>query len=98
MGSSLRNVGRLEEAASLLQEAEKLYPHMPSISMFRALALHSQGRLDEALVVALEAMLRHIDTHDVERFRPALENYIREIGDEHGQLDNGKDGGETCES
>jgi len=50
--------------------------------MFFALALYSNGQLNESLKVALQAMLRHIKTHDVERCRHALESYIREIGDE----------------
>ena len=35
LGSSLRNVGRFDEAVSLLRDAERHYPHMPSISVYR---------------------------------------------------------------
>jgi ribosomal protein S18 acetylase RimI-like enzyme len=81
LGSSLRNIGRIEEAVSLLRDAEDRYPQMPSIRMFLALALYAKGQADESLKVALQTMLRHINTHDVERFRPALESYIEEMGD-----------------
>lgn len=50
--------------------------------MVFVLALHSKGQLDEALKVALQAMLRHLNSPDVERYRPVLENYIKEIGKE----------------
>lgn len=50
--------------------------------MVFVLALHSKGQLDEALKVALQTMLRHLNSPDVERYRLALENYIKEIGKE----------------
>ncbi|UOV99938.1 tetratricopeptide repeat protein [Agrococcus sp. SCSIO52902] len=54
--STLRNLGRLDEAIALLEGAA---PH-PSTGAgreaFLALALHSAGRHDEALRVALEAL------------------------------------------
>jgi len=96
LGSSLRNVGRFQEAESLLRDAERLYPHMPSISMFLALALHSSGRWNVSLKVALQAMLWHIKTHDVERCRPALENYIQELDDEPSSAMKGFPAVKTC--
>lgn len=54
--STLRNLGRLDEAIAMLRRA----PADPSVgsapSAFLALALHSAGRTDEALRVALEAL------------------------------------------
>ncbi|WP_404312839.1 tetratricopeptide repeat protein [Agrococcus terreus] len=54
--STLRNLGRLDEAIGMLQAAA---PH-PSTGAareaFLALALHSAGRHDEALRLALEAL------------------------------------------
>ncbi|QHF24866.1 tetratricopeptide repeat protein [Rathayibacter sp. VKM Ac-2804] len=65
--STLRNLGRIDEAIALLSETE---PH-PSIGaarqVFLALALHSAGRTDEALRTALEALA------------PALPRYRRSV-------------------
>jgi tetratricopeptide (TPR) repeat protein len=35
LGSSLRNVGRVDDAIRILTDAEGRYPELPSISMFR---------------------------------------------------------------
>ncbi|MCR2812700.1 tetratricopeptide repeat protein [Microbacterium sp. zg.Y1090] len=54
--STLRNLGRVDEAIALLRAA----PSHPSVgaapAVFLALALHSAGRHDEALRVAIEAV------------------------------------------
>ncbi|WP_072312955.1 tetratricopeptide repeat protein [Agrococcus sp. Marseille-P2731] len=55
-GSTLRNTGRLDDAIAVLEAA----PAHPSTGaaprVFLALALHSAGRHDEALRVAVEAI------------------------------------------
>lgn len=54
--STLRNLGRVDEAISMLRDAA---PHPSTGSapaVFLALALHSAGRSDEALRVAIEAI------------------------------------------
>ncbi|WP_062291897.1 tetratricopeptide repeat protein [Demequina phytophila] len=54
--STLRNLGRIDEAIALLEDA----PEHPSTGaaprVFLALALHTAGRHDEALRVAIEAI------------------------------------------
>ncbi|WP_260981314.1 tetratricopeptide repeat protein [Curtobacterium pusillum] len=54
--STLRNLGRVDEAIAMLRDA----PEHPSTGaaprVFLALALHSAGRVDEALRVAIEAV------------------------------------------
>ncbi|GMA50004.1 hypothetical protein GCM10025857_13610 [Alicyclobacillus contaminans] len=79
LGSSLRNVGRFKEAVSVLQNAQQRHPGMPVISMFLALALYSNGQSDLALQVALQVMIEHLKSDDVERYRKPLENYIWEL-------------------
>ncbi|WP_236553607.1 tetratricopeptide repeat protein [Rathayibacter sp. VKM Ac-2803] len=65
--STLRNLGRAEEAVELLSAS----PSHPAIGaareVFLALALHSAGRPDEALRIALEALV------------PALPRYQRSV-------------------
>ncbi|MBN9213287.1 MAG: hypothetical protein ABS62_08750 [Microbacterium sp. SCN 70-200] len=56
-GSTLRNLGRFDEAIAVLEAA----PAHPSTGtaprVMLALALHSAGRVDEALRVAIEAQI-----------------------------------------
>jgi tetratricopeptide (TPR) repeat protein len=79
LGSSLRNVGRIDDAISVLSDAEKRYPEFPSITMFLGMAMHDKNMNTEALRTTLNAMLRHFKTSDIERYRVSLENYIRDI-------------------
>ncbi|WP_291050684.1 tetratricopeptide repeat protein [Herbiconiux sp.] len=65
--STLRNLGRVDEAIAMLQNA----PAHPAVgdapAVFLALALHSAGRADEALRVAIEAI------------EPSLPRYHRSV-------------------
>ena len=56
LGSSLRNVGRVEESVALLQDARREFPDFRPLRAFLALALHSAGRDPEALRELLEAI------------------------------------------
>lgn len=54
--STLRNLGRIDEAIAMLGAA-KPHPEVGAAhAVFLALALHSAGRVDEALRVAIEAI------------------------------------------
>ncbi|MDO9395050.1 MAG: tetratricopeptide repeat protein [Herbiconiux sp.] len=54
--STLRNLGRVEEAITMLRAAPAHEAVGAAPAVFLALALHSAGRTDEALRVALEAI------------------------------------------
>ena len=56
-GSTLRNVGRLEDAVALLGEAIAEDPDYPALKVFLGLALHSSGEHDAAAATLLEALL-----------------------------------------
>lgn len=56
-GSTLRNLGRLDEAIAVLRAAPTHESTGSAPRIVLALALHSAGRKDEALRVALEAQL-----------------------------------------
>lgn len=79
LGSSLRTVGRVEEAIDILTDAEKRFSEFPSITMFLSMAMHDKKMETEAIRKLLIAMIRHTKTSDIERYRGALENYIKEI-------------------
>jgi tetratricopeptide (TPR) repeat protein len=54
--STLRNLGRLDEAIAMLRDAPEHPATGAAPRVFLALALHSAGRADEALRVAIEAL------------------------------------------
>jgi tetratricopeptide (TPR) repeat protein len=59
LGSSLRNVGRNEEAVRVLRAAVAEFPDQAALRAFLALALHSQGEGREAMVALLDLTLRY---------------------------------------
>lgn len=54
--STLRNLGRIDDAIAMLRDAPPHPATGAAPRVFLALALHSAGRLDEALRVAIEAV------------------------------------------
>ena len=54
--STLRNIGRTDEAIAMLRDAPEHPATGAAPTVFLALALHSAGRPDEALRVAIEAV------------------------------------------
>ena len=71
MASSLRALGHNDEALKVLSRAD---PHAlgGAASAVRALALRDSGRHDEALRVALEALIPHLP-----RYQRSMANYAR---------------------
>ena len=78
-GSTLRNVGQLEESVRVLQEGRERFPHDAAIQAFLALALSSAGRETEALAMALSALVQHADAVDLHGYERALSEYIAEL-------------------
>lgn len=62
--STLRNLGRIDEAIALLQNAPAHEAVGAAPAVFLALALHSAGRVDEALRVAIEAIEPSLPTYN----------------------------------
>ena len=69
-GSTLRNLGRLDEAISVLQSAPVHESTGSAPRVVLALALHSAGRKDEALRVAIEAQIEALP-----RYQRSMRDY-----------------------
>lgn len=69
-GSTLRNLGRLDEAIAVLQSAPTHESTGSAPRVVLALALHSAGRKDEALRVAIEAQIEALP-----RYQPSMRAY-----------------------
>lgn len=69
-GSTLRNLGRLDEAIAVLAAAPTHESTGSAPRVVLALALHSAGRKDEALQVAIEAQIDALP-----RYQRSMRNY-----------------------
>ena len=79
LGSSLRNVGRNDEAIALFDDAVARFPDQVALRLFRAFALATAGRDREALVDVLDLARARIDAPEIDRYRRSLENYTRAL-------------------
>ena len=79
LGSTLRNVGQLEEAVRFLAEGRQRFPDHAAIRAFHALALVSAGRCPEAAVTLLELVTEQSSSIDFDGYDRALRQYTDEL-------------------
>lgn len=73
-GSTLRNLGRLDEAIAMLEATEPDPSIGDARAVFLALALRDAGRPDEALRLCIEALVPHLP-----RYRRSAAAYARAL-------------------
>ncbi len=78
-GSTLRNLGRFDEAVAVLRRADEQFPGHDSVAAFLALALTSAGRGHEAVARLIILALDRIGSEDLEAYQWALRNYAAEL-------------------
>jgi tetratricopeptide (TPR) repeat protein len=76
LGSSLRNVGRHDDAVAVLEAACSRFPGDAALRAFRALAVASAGRCEHALADTLLLVAEEVELGGYER---ALREYAREL-------------------
>jgi tetratricopeptide (TPR) repeat protein len=74
-GSTLRNLGRYDEAVSALLEAERKFPGHDAATLFLALALASAGRSGEAVARLIVLALERIADDDIAVYQRVLRQY-----------------------
>lgn len=77
-GSTLKNVGRLEESEAVLRSELASSTEGGALGLFLALTLHARGRSNEALAQAIEVCLQH-PSASVARYQRALASYVAEL-------------------
>jgi tetratricopeptide (TPR) repeat protein len=80
-GSTLRNLGRLDESLAVFARARAEHPDSASLAAFEALTLHAAGRMDAAVAALLDVVADHVVSEDLERYKPALRGnaeYLRD--------------------
>jgi tetratricopeptide (TPR) repeat protein len=80
-GSTLRNVGRADEAVVHLGEAVAAHPENAALRAFLALALFSAGHPRLAMATMLETALSASRTGAFRGYEPALASYQAELID-----------------
>jgi Tetratrico peptide repeat len=78
-GSTLRNLGRYEEAVVVLSRARREFPESDSVRMFLALALVSAGRGNEAVAELINLALDRVDGEDAQRSQRSLRGYTARL-------------------
>jgi tetratricopeptide (TPR) repeat protein len=71
-GSTLRNLGRLDESLAAFDEGLARFPESESLGLFRALTLHAMGRPSAALGAVLTVVADRFPTAEVQRYEAAL--------------------------
>jgi len=91
-GSSLRNLDRAEEAVTVLERANRLFPNSDAVRSFLALALLSAGRPNEAVADLLDLALDGIHSDDFTRYQWAFRHYAAALrrGDWSATEDDGR--------
>jgi hypothetical protein len=77
-GSTLRNVGRIDDSVAILGEAIAKYPGYPALQVFLALSLLDAGHPKAAMAAMLGVVL---DVH-----AGALDGYDRALVEYHAEL------------
>jgi tetratricopeptide (TPR) repeat protein len=80
-GSTLRNVGRAEEAVAILAQAVADDPDYPAFGAFLALALADAGHPEAALATMLGCVLDVAPAGVLDGYERALGEYHRELLD-----------------
>ena len=78
-GSTLRNVGEVEESVRLLTEGRDRFPDDAAIRVFRALALASAGRNRDALVELFDLVLGETGAIDLRGYERAIRAYVAQV-------------------
>lgn len=71
-GSTLRNVGRIQDSIAAFEDARRRFPESESLRVFEALTLHAAGRPDAALARLLELVADRLDSPEILRYGAAI--------------------------
>jgi len=78
-GSTLRNVGNLDESVRVLGEAVERFPEHRALRVFLAYSLWSAGRQADAMRSLVAALYVGAPAGELVRYRRAIEGYADEL-------------------
>lgn len=82
LGSSLRVVGKSEDAVDVLEQAVEQFPDKNSGRVFLALAYYSDGQEDKAVSTLLDVLLKTTRDEDILSFAGPLDYYKDNLDEE----------------
>ena len=71
-GSTLRNVGRIEDSLAVFARARTEFPDSESLAIFEALTLHAAGRPSAALGQILALVAERFHSEEVTRYETSI--------------------------
>jgi len=71
-GSTLRNLGRLDESTTIFAQARREFPDSVALGAFESLTLHAAGNVNAALGSLLALLADHVHTEEIERYKLAM--------------------------
>lgn len=74
-GSTLKNVGRIEESLAVFERAREQFPDDAALVVFHALTLHESGQHGAALGEVLTMVADRLDRPEIARYEPAIRGY-----------------------
>ena len=83
-GSTLKNLGRLNESLRVLEGARARFPESESLRAFHALSLHAAGWSGTAVAELLLLAADAVPTADLQRYQRSIRGYAAELAGEDG--------------
>lgn len=71
-GSTLRNLGRVEESMALFAQARREFPGSVALGAFESLTLHAAGRVNSALGSLLALLADNVHSEEIDRYKTAM--------------------------
>jgi tetratricopeptide (TPR) repeat protein len=71
-GSTLRNLGRLDESMALFAQARREFPDSVALRAFESLTLHAAGQVNTALASLLALLADNVHSEEIDRYKPAM--------------------------
>lgn len=71
-GSTLRNLGRLDESFAVFGDARARFPDSAALATFEALTFHAAARPDAAIASLLTIIADHVEGFDIDRYKAAI--------------------------
>ncbi|AFA73527.1 hypothetical protein GPOL_c24980 [Gordonia polyisoprenivorans VH2] len=81
-GSTLRNLGRLDESLAVFADACQRFPRSHALRVFHALSVHADGRAATSLAMVLELVADEMRDGDIPRYEAAIRGnaqYLRDL-------------------
>jgi tetratricopeptide (TPR) repeat protein len=71
-GSTLRNLGLLDESMTLFAQAREEFPDSVALGAFESLTLYAAGKVNAAFASLLTLLADNVHSEEIDRYEPAI--------------------------